>query len=176
MYNKNNFKIVNLSKDGRGGFKGKLYCHPKYTCATNGYALIILTSQNTWGDEKFTPFIIDSKDAQIAEKTVGKDAVFVHPNEDEVEFVKENGQRAVVPCEKADIFPNIGEAFPKKKERAFRVTLNPKLLKEVIDLFVSAEVLHVELTVYKDAHEPIKLMGSNIKLQKATALVMPMRK
>jgi hypothetical protein len=195
MYNKNNFAIEKVAREGKPPI---VQIHPRFTAATDGYVAVIITAPNNNDNypvpeneemaERFEPFSISCEDAKRVEdqipnvrvmEEVLNNAIVLKSEGDTVKFhTTDLSNKNTIVVEKQKRTYHYGSIFPHSKST--RIRLQTRLIKKAIDTISQVQGKGIEKTPYIDVDiygpdKAIKITAKNTKTnQKITALIMPM--
>jgi DNA polymerase III sliding clamp (beta) subunit (PCNA family) len=176
MFTKENLIVKNHVSNDRNTID-KVYFHPKYTVATDGYSLLLVTSVRS-GQARFTPFQMSHDQIESLSKLRPESMLVESIDRNEVKF-KVN-EEAGVSCKKEnEDYPRIFETFPKQKPK-ITIRLNTKFLLNIITSIKMAQgrdkYPYVDIDIYGE-EKVVRFRGENKNTkQTIVGLLMPMRK
>jgi DNA polymerase III sliding clamp (beta) subunit (PCNA family) len=172
MYTKNNFQIAKLATkvESRFALKG-IYITPFETVVTDGRRLTRVKSAERSGD--FEPFLMSASQALDVAKHASKGTATFAPDTHTNGHVTVQAGAATLTADKpVGSFPDYKRVIPQIDDTWRRITFNPKLMGEILDLHAAGGDA---VTMYVQDNGSAIVLETTGGTQDMQSLLMPMR-
>lgn len=171
MYTKQNFAIAKIADKTNNRFMtSAIYVTPKETVCTDHARL---TRVKTVGEtEEFAPFLMSATQALEAAKLAKVPVTFTPDTHANGHVSVQAGKTVVTEDKPIGTFPDYERVIPRSVEGCTVMHVNPKLLKELLELHAGAGEM-VTFYISQDAANPVLM--ETIGKQDMQSVLMPMR-
>jgi DNA polymerase III sliding clamp (beta) subunit (PCNA family) len=172
MYTKSNFQIAKLAaKDSSRFTLAGIYITPVETVVTDGKRLTRVKAAERGGD--FAPFLMSAAQAIDAAKHAGKGTATFAPDTHSNGHVTVQAGAVTLTADKpVGSFPDYQRVIPSLDDTWQRITFDPKLMKEILDLHAAGGPA---VTMYMKNNGSAIVLETTGGAQDMQSLLMPMR-
>jgi len=172
IYNSLNLECSRFTSPNRDETRG-VFFRKRCTVATDSFRLLEVSTPSNIQPKDISPYAMLGCDSFLADTRHLKAdvAAIKHLDDTHVEFVVSDGTRSFPRIDAR--FPDYEPLFPKEKPIA-EVTINAKLLRELLHSLEKVEEKHNVRIDFYGSMKPLALFAEN-STQKARALIMPVK-